>query len=73
MVRRCVPKVENEGILIHCHSSPYEGLFEATKMSQKVLQSGFYWPTLFKDCLPLLKVMTDVNGLVTSKGGMRCP
>ena len=68
VVRRCVLKVEYEGILIHCHSSPYEGHFEAIKMSQKVLQSGFYWPTLFKDCLPLLKVVTDVNGLETSKG-----
>ena len=73
MVRRCIQKVEYEEILIHCHSLPYEGHFEATKMAQKVLQYGFYWPTFFNDCLPLLKVVTDVNGLVTSQGGMRCP
>ena len=36
-------------ILNHCHSSPYGGHFGANRTATKVLQSGFYWPTLFKD------------------------
>ncbi|CAH9072683.1 unnamed protein product [Cuscuta europaea] len=49
IVRRCIPEDEFEAILYHCHSSPYGGHFGSTRTSAKVLQSGFYWPTLFKD------------------------
>ena len=44
-----MPKEEMESILHHCHSHEFEGHFRATKTSSKVLQSGFYWPSLFKD------------------------
>ena len=37
-----------ESILQHCHSREVGGHFGATKTAAKVLQSGFYWPTLFK-------------------------
>ena len=33
----------------HCHSLDVGGHFGATKRASKVLQSGFWWPTLFKD------------------------
>ncbi|KAL9460268.1 hypothetical protein AB3S75_003471 [Citrus x aurantiifolia] len=36
-------------ILQHCHSREVDGHFSATKTAAKVFQSGFYWPTLFKD------------------------
>ena len=49
IIRRCVPEEEMASILNHCHSSPYGGHFGAIKTATKVLQSGFYWPTLFKD------------------------
>ena len=55
VVRRCVLKGEYEAILTHCHSSPYGGHFGASKTSQKVLQSGFYWPSLFRDCFAFVK------------------
>ena len=38
-----------------CHSSPYRGHFVGDRTSQKILQSGFYWPTLFKDCYEWVK------------------
>ena len=38
-----------ESILQHCHSREVGGHFGATKTAAKVLQSGFHWPTLFKD------------------------
>ena len=44
-----MPNEEMESILHHCHSREFEGHFRATKTASKVLQSGFYWPSLFKD------------------------
>jgi hypothetical protein len=32
-----------------CHGSAYGGHHAGDRTAQKVLQSGFYWPTLFKD------------------------
>ena len=40
---------EQQGILRHCHKSAYGGHFASQKTAMKVLQSGFYWPSLFKD------------------------
>lgn len=39
---------ETRSLMKHCHSSPYEGHFGPTYTAAKVLQSGFYWPILFK-------------------------
>ena len=47
--RRCVSKEEHQGILNHCHESACGGHFASQKTAMKVLQSGFYWPSLFKD------------------------
>ena len=47
--RRCVPYEEVPSILYHCHSSSYGGHSSSSKTAAKVLQSGFYWPTIFKD------------------------
>ena len=49
VIRRCVPDEEIPNILHHCHSSAYGGHFGAQQIAAKALQSGFYWPTLFKD------------------------
>jgi hypothetical protein len=47
--RRCVPYEEVPSILYHCHSSAYGGHASSTKTAAKVLQAGFFWPTIFKD------------------------
>jgi len=39
----------------HCHSSAYAGHHSGEKTAAKVLQSGFWWPTLFKDCQDFVK------------------
>nr|KYP49468.1 Transposon Ty3-I Gag-Pol polyprotein [Cajanus cajan] len=49
IIRRCVPESEFESILWHCHGLDYGGNFSGERTASKVLQSGFYWPTLFKD------------------------
>ena len=47
--RRCVPHEEVHSILSHCHSSAYGGHASSSKTAAKVLQAGFFWPTIFKD------------------------
>ena len=44
-----MPGGEQQGILTHCHESACGGHFASQKTAMKVLQSGFYWPSLFKD------------------------
>ena len=43
-------------ILQYCHSREVGGHFGATKTAAKVLQSNFYWPTLFKDAYAFVTV-----------------
>ena len=49
IIRRCVPESEQLSILNFCHTLACGGHFSGRKTVAKVLQSGFYWPTLFKD------------------------
>ena len=49
VIRCCVPEHEQEQILRKCHSEAYGGHHAGDRTTHKVLQSGFYWPTLFKD------------------------
>ncbi|RVW41845.1 Pro-Pol polyprotein [Vitis vinifera] len=49
IIRKCVPEIEQQEILSHCHESICGGHFASQKIAMKVLQSGFYWPSLFKD------------------------
>ena len=44
-----MPEVEQQGRISHCHENASGGHFASQKISRKVLQSGFYWPFLFKD------------------------
>ena len=55
LIRRCVPKIKMLEILSHCHDSAYGKHFGATKTATKVLESGFFWPTLFKDAKEYVK------------------
>ncbi|CAA7023867.1 unnamed protein product [Microthlaspi erraticum] len=47
--RRCIAEEDVQGVLEHCHGSAYGGHFATFKTATKVLQSGLWWPTLFKD------------------------
>ena len=49
ILRRCVTKGEAKNILWHCHNSPCGGHYGGEKIVAKVLELGFFWPTLFKD------------------------
>nr|XP_016500200.1 PREDICTED: uncharacterized protein LOC107818678 [Nicotiana tabacum] len=49
LMRRCVPESEINAILYDCHALPYGGHHAGNKTASKMLQSGFYWPRVFKD------------------------
>ena len=49
IIRRCIPEEKQQGIQSHCHENACGGHFASQKTAMKILQSGFYWPSLFKD------------------------
>ncbi|XP_042038334.1 uncharacterized protein LOC121784238 [Salvia splendens] len=49
VIRRCIPEWEHRDVLDHCHALACGGHFGPRKTARKVLDSGFYWPTLNKD------------------------
>ncbi|XP_055961800.1 uncharacterized protein LOC126681357 [Mercurialis annua] len=49
MIRRCVSLKEVMPILSHCHEADYAGHYGASRTAARVLESGFFWPTLFRD------------------------
>ena len=55
IIRKCVPEQEQQGILSHCHERACGGHFASQKTTMKVLQSGFCWPTLFKNALTMCR------------------
>nr|GEY81526.1 reverse transcriptase domain-containing protein [Tanacetum cinerariifolium] len=55
VIRRCVTGQEAVDILTACHSGPTGGHYGANYTVKKVFDSGFYWPTIYKDAYELVK------------------
>ena len=55
VVKRCIPEVEVHKVLESFHASPFGGYHTGEHTSHKVLQSGFFCPSLFKDSIAFLK------------------
>nr|GEZ12315.1 DNA-directed DNA polymerase [Tanacetum cinerariifolium] len=49
IMRRCVAGDKIHEILAHCHSGPTGGHHSASITGRKVYESGFFWPSIFKD------------------------
>jgi hypothetical protein len=49
LLRRCFPIEEGLKIIDRCHASPYGGHYGTFHTHAKIWQSGFYWPTMYKD------------------------
>ncbi|GJR26234.1 reverse transcriptase domain-containing protein [Tanacetum coccineum] len=49
VIRHCVSGQEAFDILKACHSGPTGGHYGANYTAKKVFDSGFYWPTIYKD------------------------
>nr|GFA61184.1 reverse transcriptase domain-containing protein [Tanacetum cinerariifolium] len=55
IIRRCVAGQEAIDILKACHSGPTRGHYGASYTAKKVFDSGFYWPSLYKDAFEFVK------------------
>nr|GEZ74311.1 reverse transcriptase domain-containing protein [Tanacetum cinerariifolium] len=55
VIRRCVAGQEAVDILTACHIRPTGGHYGANCTAKKVFDSGFYWPTIYKDAFELVK------------------
>ncbi|GJX56725.1 reverse transcriptase domain-containing protein [Tanacetum coccineum] len=49
VIRRCVSGQEALDVLKACHSGPTGGHYGANYTARKIFDSGFYWPTIYKD------------------------
>ncbi|GJX48575.1 reverse transcriptase domain-containing protein [Tanacetum coccineum] len=49
VIRRCVHGQEVVDILTACHNGPTRGHHGANYIAKKVFDSGFYWPTIYRN------------------------
>ncbi|GKC95541.1 reverse transcriptase domain-containing protein [Tanacetum coccineum] len=54
VIRRCVHGQEAVDILTACHNGPTGGHHGANYTAKKVFDSGFYWPTIYRDAHDLV-------------------
>nr|GEZ97914.1 reverse transcriptase domain-containing protein [Tanacetum cinerariifolium] len=55
LFKTCLAGQEAIDILKACHSGPTGGHYRANYIAKKVFDSGFYWPTIYKDAFKLVK------------------
>ncbi|GJS47863.1 reverse transcriptase domain-containing protein [Tanacetum coccineum] len=55
VIRRCVHGQEAVDILMACHNGPIGGHHGANYTAKKVFDSGFYWPTIYRDAHDMVK------------------
>nr|GFA42486.1 reverse transcriptase domain-containing protein [Tanacetum cinerariifolium] len=55
VIRRCVHGHESIDILKACHYGPTGGHHGLNYTAKKVFDSGFYWPTIYRDAQDLVK------------------
>ncbi|GJY98885.1 reverse transcriptase domain-containing protein [Tanacetum coccineum] len=56
IIRRCVSGSETRTILDQCHYGPTGGHYGPNVTAKKVLDSGFYWPTIIKEAHTLVQL-----------------
>ncbi|GKF45132.1 reverse transcriptase domain-containing protein [Tanacetum coccineum] len=55
VIRRCVHGKEAFDILEACHNGPTGGHHGANLTAKKIFDSGFFWPTIYKDAHEFVK------------------
>ncbi|GKA17018.1 reverse transcriptase domain-containing protein, partial [Tanacetum coccineum] len=68
IMRRCVAGSETLKILAHYHSGPTSGHHSANVTVKKVYESGFYWPSIFKDANEAIKRILERSVGYNPKG-----
>jgi hypothetical protein len=51
VLRRCVIHFGAKRIFNDCHSGACGGHLSGLAIAQNILHSGYFWPTIFKDCI----------------------
>nr|GEW65016.1 DNA-directed DNA polymerase [Tanacetum cinerariifolium] len=69
MIRRCVHGKEALDILVACHNGPTRGHHGANLIAKKIFDSGFFWPTIYKDAHEFVKNCIDFMGPFPSSRG----
>nr|GFA88334.1 reverse transcriptase domain-containing protein [Tanacetum cinerariifolium] len=72
VIRRCVHGKEALDILEACHNGPTRGHRGANLTAKKVFDSGFFWPTIYKDAHDLSKTVTRANDKEKFHNVMKC-
>nr|GEY85902.1 reverse transcriptase domain-containing protein [Tanacetum cinerariifolium] len=72
VIRRRVHGQEAIDILKACHYGPTEGHHGLNYTAKKVFDSGFYWPTIYRDAQDLVKNCDFVNVKALYYKKMRC-
>ena len=53
--RRCLTHEEAERVLNDCHSGACGGHMSGYATAKKILRVGYFWPSLFKDCITAVR------------------
>ncbi|XP_049356741.1 uncharacterized protein LOC125821367 [Solanum verrucosum] len=57
IIKRCVPEAEMLHILEACHFSPVGGHHGGAQIAHKILQCGYYWPTIHQDAMDIVEAV----------------
>jgi hypothetical protein len=55
ILRRCLTIDKADRVLNDCHSGACGGHISGISTAQKIIRAGYFWPTLFHDCIHAVK------------------
>jgi hypothetical protein len=55
ILRHCLTIDEVDRVLNDCHNDAYGGHLSGIATAQKIIRAGYFWPTLFHDCIHAVK------------------
>lgn len=61
IIRRCISECDQRSVISFCHDHACGGHFSAKKTAAKILQCGFYWPSIFQDSHAYCKPVSVVK------------
>nr|GEW36217.1 reverse transcriptase domain-containing protein [Tanacetum cinerariifolium] len=72
VIRRCVHGQEAVDILKGCHNGPTRRHHGPNYTAKKVFDSGFYWPTIYRNVMKCLKIPSKFVRFLTYGFGTPC-
>ena len=55
ILRLCLTHEEAEVVLNDCHGGACGGHLSGISTAQKILRAGYFWPSIFKYCVDVVK------------------